>query len=266
MNGQAKENILGLTSYEYQAISNLTNGNEKANVVDLGINYEFNNKQAQIIYNITDKYFLFGSYNENNSTSAYKSLFGVERKVNVLNSGYSIGFGIQKIVKMRKFESTELLFGLESQKFQTSDYIVNYRLEGTDLKQNYSKFFTQFNIAKVRTGFDFGYSLKLSYFIITSYSLKDNKPNSSNLKIDLRGKSTFMLDPTLNFNYKILKDKQLLFTSQIGFSSSLWQIRDKKTVKYSSGGESSSTTIQFYFSPILKLGIQYRINFKNEKS
>ena len=71
-----------------------------------------------------------------------------------------------------------------------------------------------------------------------------------------------MLDPTVNFNYKLLKNNQLLLTSQIGFSSSLWTISDRRTEKYSWGRVSSIETSKFYFSPILKFGIQYRINFK----
>ena len=261
MNGQSSD-IFGLTSYNYQAISNLTNVNEKANVLSLGINYEFRIKQTQIIYNITDKYFVFGSYNENNSTSSYKPIFGGERKVDILNFGYSFGFGIQKIAKIRKFESTELLFGLESQKFQINGYYPNYPDEKNAVKQNYSKFFAQFNITKVKTNFDFGYSLKLSYFKITSYSKKDDKLYYSNLQADFTGKSTFMLDPTVNFNYKLLKNNRLLLTSQIGFSSSLWPISYRRTEKYSWGGESSIETSQLYFSPIYKFGILYRINFK----
>jgi hypothetical protein len=248
--------------HAYKAISNIVNANEISNVLDVGISYEVGNKQVQMIYNLTDKYFVFGTYNENNSTSTYKAFFGDKRKIDILNFGYSIGFGIQKITKMRKFQSTEILFGLESQKFQTSQYSPNYPEEKDFLKQNYSKFFTQFNITKIRTNFDFGYSLKLSYFVITSYSSDDSKPYFLNLKSDLTGKSTLMVDPTVNFNYKILKNKQLLFTSQIGFSSSLWNISDKKTEKNSSGAESSLTTTKFYFSPILKFGIQYRINLK----
>ncbi|WP_309607594.1 hypothetical protein [Flavobacterium sp.] len=262
MNGQ--QDILGLTSHAYKATSNITNLNEKSNVLDIGVSYELRNKQTQVIYNLTNKYFLFGTYNDNNSTSTYKVLFGDEQKIDIINFGYSIGFGIQKIAKLRKFENTELLFGCELQKFRTSQYSANYTDEKDFLEQNYSKIFAQFNIAKARTNFDFGYSLKLSYFIITSYSTKNDKLYFSNLKNDFTGKSTFMLDPTLNFNYKLLKNKQLLLTSQIGFSSSLWTISDRKTEKNSWGGESSLETYKFYFSPILKFGIQYRFNLKKE--
>ena len=261
MNGQSSD-ILGLTSYNYQAISNLTNVNEKSKILDVGVSYEIGNKQVQMIYNLTNKYFVFGTYNENNSSYVFKPWFGDQRKVNILNFGYSVGFGIQKIAKIRKFQSTELLFGLESQKFQTNEYSPNYPEEKDAVKQNYSKFFVQFNIIKVKANFDFGYSLKLSYFKITSYSEKDDKLYFSNLQVDFTGKSTFMLDPTVNFNYKLLKNDQLLLTSQIGFSSSLWTISDRRTEKYSWGGVSSIETSKFYFSPILKFGIQYRINFK----
>ncbi len=170
MNGQ--QDILGLTSRAYNPTSNITNLNEKSNVLDIGVSYEFKNKQAQIIYNFTNRHFVFGSYNENNSTSTYRTLFGGERKTDILNSGFSIGIGIQKIAKIRGFKNTELLFGFESQKFATKDYLSTYPPEEKDiLNQNYYKIFAQFNLTRCRENFDFGYSLKLSYFKITSYTI-----------------------------------------------------------------------------------------------
>ncbi len=250
----------------YKAISNLVNANEKANTIDIGFNYEFKNQQVQLMYNFTSNYFAFGTYNIKKSTDTYYSLFGGERKVDNNNLGYSVGVGKQKIVNLRNFKNTELLLGIESQKFETKEYSASYKSEEKDiLKQNFYKIFAQFNMMKNRTNYDYGYSFKLSYFKITSYNFKERGNYSDGLEKDFTGKSTLMIDPTINFNYKLLKNKNLLLTSQVGFSSMLWPIRNYKSLTGSTGLTSSSKESKFYFSPILKLGIQYRINLKNSK-
>ncbi len=250
----------------YKAISNIVNTNTKADVLDIGLTYEFDNKQGQIIYNLSNRLFVFGTHNQNNATIAYRTLFGSQRQTDILNTGYSLGTGLLNIINFRDFKNTELLLGFESQKFETKDYSIKYNPEEKKiLRQNYFKIFTQFNIMRAREKYDFGYSLKLSYFKITSYKVEDLRLYKFDLINDFTGKSTFMLDPTLNFNYKMLKNRNLLFVSQIGFSSALWPISDKQTQKFDFGGESSSNLTQFYFSPILKIGIQYRINLKKSE-
>jgi hypothetical protein len=252
--------------FSYRAISNIVVANERKGAIDVGVSYEFSNKKAQIIYNLTDKYFVFGSYNKNNSSDRYKTLFGDQRITENLNSGFSLGCGMQKLGKIGNFNNTEILIGFESQTNESYDYAVNYHPEEKDyLNDRYYKVFTQFNMMKNRTQFDFGFSFKLSYLKIDKYNTDKFYETVSDLKNDFTGKSTFIVDPTVQFNYKLLPNKNLILSSQAGFSSALWTINDKKVVTYQSGGSSSSEETIFLFSPILKLGIQYRFNLYSKK-
>ena len=107
--------------------------------------------------------------------------------------------------------------------------------------KNYYKIFTQFNVIKSKTNFDFGYSLKFSYLKLTHFEY-----NNSNY---FENKSIFLLDPTLSFNYKLLTNKNLLLTSQIGVSAALNNLEYNGITTY-------------LMSPILKFGIQYKFALK----
>ena len=235
----------------YRAKSNLIVANEKKGAVDIGLNYEFRNIQAQVIYNFSEKYFVFGTYNINNSSYNYETfIFGDTRTVENNNSGYSFGGGIQKLGRIGNYKNLELLIGFESQKVNNFEFFPNYNPEDKDhLIQNYHKFFVQFNILKSKANFDFGYSLKLSYLKFTHFEY-----NNGNY---FDNKSVFLLDPTLTFNYKFLTDKKLLLTSQIGVSAAL------NNLEYFYGdGNFTTFTKEYLISPILKFGIQYRFNAK----
>lgn len=225
----------------YKSTSNLIVANEKKGSLDLGLNYEFRNIQAQAVYLLSEKYFIFGTYNVNKSSYTYETfIFGDTREVENNNSGYSFGGGIQKLGRIGNYKNLELLFGYESQKVNNSENFP----DSTDkdyLNQKYYKIFTQFNVIKSKTNYDFGYSLKLSYLKITHFDY-----NNSNY---FDNKSLFLLDPTLSLNYKLLTNKSLLLTSQIGVSAAL------NNLEYD-----GDTT--YWISPILKFGIQYKFALK----
>lgn len=230
----------------YKATSNLIVANEKKGTFDIGLNYEFRNIQTQVIYNFSEKYFAFVTYNINNSSYTYQTfLFNDTREVENNNSGYSFGGGIQKLGRIGNYKNLELLLGFESQKVNNFEFFPNYNPEDKDhLIQNYYKLFAQFNIIKNKTNFDFGYSLKLSYLKFTHFEY-----NNWNY---FDNKSVFLLDPTLTFNYKLLTNKNLLLTSQIGVSAAL------NNLEYFA----DSTDSTYLICPILKFGIQYRFNVK----
>ncbi len=230
----------------YEATSNLIVTNSEKGTFDIGLNYEFRNIQAQVIYNFSEKYFAFGTYNINKSSYTYQTfIFGDTREVENNNSGYSFGGGIQKLGRIGNYKNLELLIGFESQKVNNFEFFPNYNPEDKDhLIQNYYKLFAQFNIVKSKTNYDFGYSLKLSYLKFTHFEY-----NNANY---FDNKSLFFLDPTLSFNYKFLTDKNLLLTSQIGVSAAL------NNLEYFSDFTDST----YLISPILKFGIQYRFNLK----
>ena len=225
----------------YKSTSNLIVANEKKGFLDLGLNYEFRNIQAQAVYLLSEKYFIFGTYNVNNSSYTYETLiFGDTREVENNNSGYSFGGGIQQLGRIGSHKNLELLVGYEYQKVNNSENFP----DSTDkdyLNQNYYKIFTQFNVIKSKTNYDFGYSLKLSYLKLTHFLY-----NNSNF---FENKSIFLLDPTLSFNYKFLTNKNLLLTSQIGVSAAL------NNLEYD-----GDTT--YWISPILKFGVQYKFALK----
>ncbi|HQF47268.1 MAG TPA: hypothetical protein PLO52_04405 [Flavobacterium alvei] len=235
----------------YKATSNLIVANEKKGTLDIGLNYEFQNIQTQVIYNFTDKYFAFGTYNINKSSYTYQTfIFGDTRAVENNNSGYSFGGGIQKLGRIGNYKNLELLIGFESQKVNNFEFSPNYNPEDKDhLIQNYYKLFTQFNMIKSKTNYDFGYSLKFSYLKFTHFEYNNG--------YYFNNKAVFFLDPTLSFNYKVLSNKNLLLTSQIGASLALNNIE----YSYGDGGFTTFSTV-YLLSPILKFGIQYRFDVK----
>lgn len=235
----------------YKATSNLIVANEKERFLDIGLNYEFQNIQTQVIYNFTDKYFAFGTYNVNKSSYTYQTfIFGDTRAVENSNSGYSFGGGIQKLGSIGNYKNLEVLIGFENQRVDNLEFSPNYNPEDKDrLIQNYYKLFAQFNMIKSKIKYDFGYSLKFSY-------LKFTRSDYNNTDY-FNNKTVFFLDPTLSFNYKLLTSKNLLLTSQIGVSAALNSLE----YSYGNGGFSTFTTI-YLLSPILKFGIQYRFDVK----
>lgn len=235
----------------YIATSNLIVANAKKGTIDIGLNYEFRNIQTQVIYNFTDKYFAFGTYNINKSSYTYEPfIFGDTRAVENNNSGYSFGGGIQKLGRIGNYKNLELLIGFESQKVNNFEFSPNYNPEDKDhLIQNYHKIFAQFNIIKSKTNYDFGYSLKFSYLKFTDFEYNNG--------YYFNNKEVFFLDPTLSFNYKVLSNKNLLLTSQIGASIALNNHEDS----YGDGGFTTFSTV-YLLNPILKFGFQYRFDVK----
>lgn len=235
----------------YKATSNLIVANEKKGTLDIGLNYELRKIQAQAIYLLSEKYFVFGTYNINKSSYTYQPfIFGDTREVENNNSGYSFGGGIQKLGRIGNYKNLELLIGFESQKVNNFEFFPTYNPEDKDhLIQNYYKLFAQFNIIKSKTNFDFGYSLKLSYLKFTHFEY-----NNWNY---FDNKAVVFLDPTLSFNYKLLTNKNLLLTSQIGASVALNNLE----YSYGNGGFNTFST-EYLLSPILKFGIQYKFTVK----
>lgn len=237
----------------YRSTSNIVVANTTKGSIDIGISHEFGNQQAQLIYNLTEKHFVFGTYNINNSNYTYNTFFGDERAAENHNSGFTIGGGIQKLGRIGSYNNLELLAGFEMQHVKNLEYSPNYNPEDKDhLVQDYFKLFAQFNMMKNRTNFDFGYSLKFGF-------LKFTKFEYNNYESDFNGKSVFLLDPTLNFNYKFLPKRNLILTSQIGFSTALNNIVNTET-----NGSLTTVSSTFIVSGILKFGIQYRFTLKTK--
>ncbi len=241
-------NVISINAQDiyYRPISNLIFANTKKEVLNVGLNYEFRNTQVQAIYALSGKYFVYGTYNIDNSNYTYiPGILGSTRERENNNSGYSFGVGIQKLGAIGNYNNLELLIGYEYQKVNTTENFLN----STDkdyLNQKYYKIFTQFNIIKSKKKFDFGYSLKLAYLKFTDYQYNDYS--------GFKNKSNIFVDPSLSFNYKMLPQKDLLITSQIGFSAALNNF-------VLDGGNST----YYFISPILKFGIQYKFALLKNK-
>jgi len=230
----------------YRATSNLAMINTEKGTLDIGVSHEFGNQQLQAIYNLSDKYFVFGTFNINRAKYTYQTFFGDSRTAQNHNSGFSFGGGIQKLGRIGNYSHLEILGGLEMQTIDNVEFSPDYNPEEKDyLFEKYYKLFVQFNMMKNRKNYDFGYSLKFGYLKFTDY-----KGSSGN---DFDNQEIFLLDPTLNFNFKFLPKRSLKLTTQIGFSTALNTISDKQTF----GSGYSETTVQI-FSGILKIGLQYR--------
>lgn len=227
--------LKGQSTY-YEPISSVIFANAKKGTLDVGINHEFKNTQLQSVYALTDKYFVFGTFNVNYSNyKLEESFLSSARIVNTNNYGYSLGGGIQNLGKIGNFKNLEFLFGFEMQNVNKRDSSIKYTYEDL-LLQNYYKIFTQLNIIKSRTNFDFGYSLKLSHLSYTKFTQND---------ILIPIKSVFLIDPTLSLNFKMLPKKNLFLTTQFGFS-------------IATDEELSDEDSIWPLSSILKLGVQYR--------
>jgi hypothetical protein len=242
----------------YKPLSNIVVTDSEKGTFSLGVNYEFQNVQVQAVCNLTKKYFAFGTYNFDNSSLNYTPLFGSNRTLEKQNSGFSLGVGIQELGRIGNYKNLELLAGFESQKVNNFDFSTNYHPEEKDhLRQNYFKIFTQFNMMKCRPNFDFGYSLKFSYLKFTHFEYYDGGLfGNSNINY-FDNKSVFLLDPTLNFNYKLLPKRNLSLTSQLGISTALNKLKDTSV-----DGNSTYYHSGYLISPILKFGIQYNFSVK----
>lgn len=230
----------------YKANSNLVVADTINGHFNIGLNYEFSTKKIQLIYNFSPRYFVFGSYNFDNSNETQKSLFGDERTIEKQNSGYSFGAGLQKLGAVGIFKNLELLCGYEFQKVNNYEYYTNNIKLGKDhLNQEYFTVFTQFNMMRVMPRYDFGFSWKLTY-------LKFSKIEYNDLNGVFAGKHVFLILPTVNYNYKLLPKKKLLLTSQFGISAALMSLESETGNK-----NYSMTTSEYIAGSLLKIGIQY---------
>jgi len=237
----------------YRASPSVINAYSNAGTTQLEINHQISITQFQIVQNVSKRYFLFGTYNFDHTNKTFRTfIFGDKRTIEKNNTGFSVGAGIQNLGSVGSYENLELLLGFEKQKVDNIEFFTDAQSPRRDhLIQEYYKVFTQINLMKNRTNFDFGYSLKASY-------LKFTKIEYNTITDVFEGKSLIFLDPTVSFNYKFLTNKNLIATSQIGLSLPLSNLENRSV----SSGEIMSATRSYLASPIFKVGIQYRFNLK----
>ncbi|MFM7018496.1 hypothetical protein [Flavobacterium sp.] len=234
----------------YDEISNIIVAESKPKIFTLAANYVFGTKQIQGIYTIDKHFFGFATYNYNRTTIEYTPLLGSRITEENNNNGYSFGGGYQNFGHVGKYKNLEVLTGFETQNAAVISYFTSHK-DSPDrgdeyLEEKYYKIFTQFNMMKCRTNFDSGFSLKLSYFKF----LKNPTYN---------GATNFFITPSYSFNYKLLKSKSLLLTSQIGLSFALHNFENSYQ-----GDNFSFSQSDYVLGGILKFGIQYKFNFNKK--
>jgi len=60
----------------YRATSNIVAVNDNKEAIHIEINYQINITQAQLIYNLSNTYFIFGAYNFDNTSINYSPFLG----------------------------------------------------------------------------------------------------------------------------------------------------------------------------------------------
>ena len=187
-------------------------------------------------------------YNFNKSISSSKSLFGDVTNYQNNNIGYSFGAGFRNFGKIGAFKTLELVGGYEYHK----DFIerlgekYNFSFEAP-LDQSYTKYFIQFNAIYEGRRNVSALSLKISSFKFLENPL-------------YKGQTNVFIAPSYSFCYKLLKNKSLVLSSQVGLSI---PIKNFET-KTDSGSVLFISQSDYIIGGILKFGIQYKFNLKQQ--
>ena len=234
----------------YNESSNIIVVEQRPKIFTLGVNYEFGNKQIQGVYTIDNHFFGFAAYNYNHTTIEYTAFLGSRITEENNNNGYSFGGGFQNFGHVGNYKNLEVLTGFERQNIAVISYFSNninsYNRGDQYLDEKYYKLFTQFTMINSKRKSDSGISLKISYFKF----LKNPTYNNA---------SNFFITPCYSYNYKLLKSKSLLLTSQIGLSFALHNFENSYQ-----GDNFSFSQSDYVLGGILKFGIQYKFNFNKK--
>ena len=234
------------TDLAYHEPSNILLIEKNEKVLDIGINYNSQYKEFQAIYNLNNKFSAFAMYNFNDSESSTKSVFGDVTNYQNNNTGYSLGAGFRNFGTIGRYKILELLVGYEYHKDFIEKLGKKYSsFDNLPLDQSYSKFFLQFNMIKENERTVSAFSLKTSTFKFIENPL-------------YKGQKNIFIAPTYSFCYKILSDKSLVLSSQIGVSV---PVRIFENIR-DFGNNGYSTQSDYIISGILKFGIQYKFNLK----
>ncbi len=212
-------------------LPNAINGNDSRGTLGANLNIGLNHKQLQLNYNLTDDFFVFGSYNLTNAKTTLpklgdrlliSSLFGLGTRVNraELQSkgrGFSIGGGIHHRSKKNPNHFMEFIGAFDHHR--TLDIVESYSEEVDPwvkiVAYQGSKYSLQFNSMYAKSNWVVGYSLRLGLL----------KPQTwhQSLEWGTPGPATYLLEPTFNLNYRPLANKSLTMNLQTGFSTSYFR-------------------------------------------
>lgn len=241
--------------FYYRPLPNLVVGNDQRGDLHAELNYQFQTIESQLAYNVGGDFFVFGTFNLDFLPIMYTTLFGSKRKRMKNNYGFSSGFGYQGLGKIGSYEELELLVGYENQLVDNEEYFISRENDEHDfITEDYSKLFAQFNMMQHRKRIEHGFSLKLSYLKISSFTF-------NGFPAFLEGKANLFIEPSANFHYTLDSNKRLLFTSQFGVSAALGNFN------INVGDENFRTVgTEYVIDIIAKVGFLYRFDLSSSEN
>jgi hypothetical protein len=243
--------LLGFYSQgQFNASSNIVVADTTANRVQLGSAYEFNNIQAQLIYNINNRVFGFSSFYFDNSASTSSGsilLFADEEEQFNDNVGFNIGLGIHGPSLFKSSIRTEWLLGYDFQQNNVlkKSFINNIEINDIRNQTTVNQYFTQVNFVKVGEKWDHAFSLKLAYL-----KVQDWKVDSVTVPNEELNSGIFSFTPAYHINYKPFKS--VFFQAQMGFNSISYE-------NYDFNNDRLTVSEARFNSLILKLGVVVRL-------
>ncbi len=235
----------------YHETSNILVSEKKSKALNIGVNYTLGYKEFQVIYSIDSRFLVFGMYNYNTLTEERTAFFGDKITQENNNNGYCLGIGIKNFGEIGDYETLEILGGYEFQKAAIASYFTNskYVREKEFLDQKYFKYFVQFNMIQNGNRHFSGTSIKISYFKFQENQIYKNSTN-------------LFFTPSYSYNYKLLSNRSLILTSQIGISI---PIKSFETSNSSDNGSFISQQSDYVIGAILKFGVQYKFSLTKKK-
>jgi hypothetical protein len=227
----------------YKSSSNIINSNSEKGVISLLPSFGVDNFQAQISYNITNKYNVFAKYMNSDGSFKTYSFFGDSYTTYYKNEGYSFGVG-RTFNKINK--QISVLIGFENQ--VNESYSMRRNLFEDNNQYKFYKIFGVFNLIYFNRKSEIGLSSKFSYFKIHDYiSIEELSYNNE---------STLIITPVFVYNLNLTKDKKIKFCSQVGFSAMLSPL--KAEINYENGGFSRQQ--DYLIAMILNVGLKIDIS------
>lgn len=250
---------VSFAQHSYQNTSSIiVNSNNKKNEASVETSFEFNHFQLTGIYNISEKVFLHSNLTLNVLQQKADKFFSgfLEGKPIILHNndvGFGLGFGLQNIGRIGKY-NIQSIFGYE---YEKQNYTFDERrlnnydnLVDSVSNQNtaYYKVSSNLNLTKINDKYNFSYLLRLAYCKFTKYQY-------DNTDATIRNSGFAIAEPAVEIDFKLLKNKNLFITTQVGLSLPLGNF--EYSYKADLPFDATTDTNEYLLDIILKLGVKY---------
>lgn len=205
----------------YRPGSNAFAGDIEKSTLNLELSYEFNNMQIQGTYAFSSNLFLTAVFNTDFSSVTIKPMLGPDATQERDIKGGTFALGYYNFSELGMFNHLELLGGYSYQDIHTTEFPKNTpeTEDKTQIHQIHHRVFAQFNAIQSINRIEWGPSLKTTFLTIPDFTV-------NNQEYLLQGKSTLVLEPSVSFNYKLLKSQRLRLTSQVGVYTALFKFKN----------------------------------------